>query len=275
MNNEENTYKIGPSYARKLNDNLSVGISLYLHMRNTETIFSQNITKIDATYEWSSFYQQSEEFGIEPVLGIMWSPLDKLSLGASLRKTELLNASLDSQQTCASDILANPNPLCTEPPTTQLSSSDYKREYPWQLSLGAAYFPSDRLLYSLDVTYYTETSDDLPSSYDHLFRSREATWNIKLGSEYYLSSRWALRGGLFSNRANTPAIESGRSDQPQHIDMYGMSLSGSRFSRNSSLTLGLSYARGAGEAQVVGGISNIQDVDASSLSLFLSTSYSY
>lgn len=275
MNNEENTYKIGPSYAQQINDDLSVGISLYFHLRNTETIFSQNISLTDTTYEWSSFYQQSDELGIEPVFGVMWSPMEKLSLGATLRKTELLSSSLDSQLTCASDIASNPNPLCTQPPTTQLNSSDYKREYPWQLSLGVAYFPNERQLYSVDYTYYTEASNDLSANNDSLFRTKEATWNLKLGTEYYLSSKWALRGGLYTNRANTPALESGRTDQPQHIDMYGLSFSGSRFTRNSSLTVGLSYGQGSGEAQVVGGVTNIQDVDTYSLSLFLSTSYSY
>jgi long-chain fatty acid transport protein len=275
MNNEENTYKIGPSYARAVNDKLSFGISLYLHLRDTETIFNQNISLNDTSYEWSSYYQQSEELGIEPVLGVMWSPVEKVSLGASLRKTELLSASLDSQRTCASDVPDNPNPLCTEPPTASLSSSDYKREYPWQLSLGAAYFPNERLLYSIDYTYYTEASNDLPASNDSAFRTKEATWNLKLGTEYYLSSRWALRGGLYTNHANTPALSSGRTDQPQHLDMYGFSLSGSRFTRNSSLTLGLSYGQGSGEAQVISGLANTQDVDAYSLSIFLSTSYSY
>lgn len=275
INNEENTYKIGPSYAQALNDQFSVGISLYAHIRNTETIFNQNISFANSTYEWSSIYQQSDELGIEPVLGIMWSPANKLSLAASLRKTQLVSASLDSQYTCASDIAGNANPLCTEPPGTNLSSTGYRREYPWELSLGAAYFPSEQLLYSIDYIYYSEATNDLDASSDSAFRTKEATWNLKLGTEYYLSSRWALRGGVYTNRANTPILDSGKIDQPQHIDMYGLSLSGSRFTRNSSLTVGVSYGTGSGEAQVIGGIANIQDVDAYSLSLFLSTTYSY
>lgn len=281
VNNNENNYKIGPTYARRINDDLSVGLTLYMHSRSTETISNEMNeiaypTDVTPSLELHlNSYLQTQEYGIEPVLGIMWSPFDKLSLGASLRKTELLSASRDYQVTCSSNLATPPLAICTQPATTQLSSTSAMREYPLQITLGAAYFPNQSLIYSIDYSFFTEASNDYSSSVDDTFRTKEATWNLNAGVEYYLSNRWAVRTGAYTNRANTPSLSSSQVGQPQHIDMYGFSLSGSRFSRNSSLTLGMSYATGSGQAQVVGGSTSIQDVDSYSLSLFLSSSYSF
>jgi long-chain fatty acid transport protein len=64
-------------------------------------------------------------------------------------------------------------------------------------------------------------------------------------------------------------------NQPEHIDLYGGSLSLTRFNRSSSTTLGVSYARGSGEAQVKANNPKIQDVVMNNLAVFLSASYSF
>ena len=121
LNKEAKTYKLGPSYARSFGDEFALGLTLYGHFRNTETIFNQNIIFNDNTYEWSNQYVQTSEMGLEPVLGVMWSPFDKLSLGVSVRTTMLLSAAMDFQYACSTDHLTS---SCTSSvPTPTLLSN--------------------------------------------------------------------------------------------------------------------------------------------------------
>ncbi len=271
LNNEEKTYKIGPSFALAVNDDLSVGITLYAHLRDTETIFNQNIILNDDTYEWSNNYTQTSEVGIEPIIGVMWSPLDKVSFGLSVRTTQLLSAEQTIQQAVSTDIGCTTGTACPSTvPTPTLINASETRSYPISTSVGIAYFPSDKLIYSIDFDYHSTADGGTKRA-----SNKTATWNVKAGMEYYLYSNWALRGGIYTNNANTPEIDSSKTDQDQHINLLGFSLSATRFSRNSSLSVGVNYASGTGEAQVISGTTATQDVDANNLSLFLSTSYSY
>jgi hypothetical protein len=45
--------------------------------------------------------------------------------------------------------------------------------------------------------------------------------------------------------------------------------------RGASLSLGASYSRGTGEAQIIGGDTEIQDLGMETWTVFLSTSYNY
>jgi hypothetical protein len=64
-------------------------------------------------------------------------------------------------------------------------------------------------------------------------------------------------------------------NQDEKIDLYGMSLSVSNFSRNTSITLGGSLTMGSGKAQILSGSKEIQNVDQAGWMMFLSSSYSY
>lgn len=271
VNNQDNTYKLGPSYAQPINDNLSVGVTLYLHIRNSEQIVNQQFSLSDGDY-WQNGYLQTNELGFEPILGVMWSPIDKLSIGVSLRQTSVISESVKSQGNCLS---TSASFTCSTAFNTSPTDTSAKRAYPLTLSLGVAYFPTDRLLYSADFVYYEQASGSFNSHVDNYVRTKVATWNASAGVEYYFSDDWAVRGGVYTNNANTPSLVNGDFNQPDNVNFYGISLSFSRFTRNSSITGGFSYSTGNGKAQAISGVVNIQDVSANSLTLFLSTSYSY
>jgi len=99
--------------------------------------------------------------------------------------------------------------------------------------------------------------------------------NLALGTEYFLDMSWAVRGGLFTNMANTPELDPARLNQDEKVDLYGMSLSISNFTRNTSISLGGSITTGSGKAQIQQDVSNIQNVDVLGWLIFLSSSYSY
>jgi len=118
-------------------------------------------------------------------------------------------------------------------------------------------------LFSGDITHYDEVSD------------KEAIFNFSLGTEYYFTDSLAVRAGFFTDKANTPSVSSSKVNQPEHVDIYGASLSFTTFHKRSSITLGMSYGFGKGEAQVVADSTAIQDVEIRNFAAYLSASYSY
>jgi len=265
FNNEDYTYNFGPSYAIKVSDAVSLGTTVYVHYRKNQWIMNQLLTleQGDDRYEWTNSYYELTEWGIRPVLGIMWSPSESShSVGLTLSKTVLLDSEARVQRTFKGlDYNADQKDRID-------ISSDEKREYPYVVTLGYAWFPSPAALVSADISYFSSTDDDL-------IGKRDATVNLSVGSEYYFTSSVVMRAGLFTNFANTPEIESGSANQPEHVDMYGGSLSLAYFTRGSTITIGTSYSYGTGEAQIITGSPKIQDVTASSLMVFVGASYSY
>lgn len=269
VNNEDNTYKLGPSYAVEINDELSIGVTLYLHVRDRELIANQWIRYNNDELDWFNQYVQSSETGIEPILGVMWSPFDKYSLGMTIRQVSIIDAENSSQLICVSDQGTPPDPQCATPVGgTALDPAhavnNVERDLPTQINLGVAYFHSNDLLLSGDLALYTSTD------------TAESVVNLALGGEYYSSENWAYRGGFYTNFANTPDVIAGQSGQDDHVDIYGLTFSVSHFTRDSSITLGLSYTTGSGDAQIdATDPTAIQGVDMSSFSFYISSSLSY
>jgi long-chain fatty acid transport protein len=269
FNNEDNTSNVGLTYAREIKEGVSAGLTMYAHQRKVQTIMNQYILFDSEHYQWENLYIESNEWGVRPIAGVMWTPVDKVSLGLSVSKVIIFN-SRTTYQVTKKWWNEDPPPCVTGnvcPLTPTSLTFKGKREYPTNIELGAAYFYSDALLLAGDFSYNTAEED---------FEGEKlATWNAALGAEYYMTPSLALRGGIFSNHASTPKLKSGKTGQSEHVNLYGLSLSLSHFGRNSSVTLGGSYSYGTGEAQVVEGITNIQDVTMDSYTIFLSTAYSY
>lgn len=272
FNNKNDTNLFGPSIAAQLTDNFSVGATLYVHKRSTEAILNQSVEAVDKSkYYWANAYLETDEWGLRPVVGIMWSPAEKLSLGAAVSRTFVLSSEVLSQSTVSTNdpTLAVITPF--DRSNSGLVTSSEKRRYPYQVSAGVAYFPSPSLLLTADLNYFT--------AYDYTFVSiankREAVLNGALGMEYYFTKDWAVRTGFFTDFASTPDLQGGEANQKEHIDYYGGSLTVSHFTRNTSITAGGSYKYGSGKAQILGGATALQDATASSWTLFVSSSYAY
>jgi long-chain fatty acid transport protein len=264
FNNEDNTTLIGPSIAGELTNSLSAGLTLYLYHRSNQTILNQFIMLQDGRYEWQNQYIEKVERGYKPVLGLMFTPAEKLSIGVSFARIFIYNSSTTSQATFKDADAATPDDVT--PPTGGPPSE--KRKYPYELRIGAGYFPSSSLLVSADAVYYTKVSDPVNGD-------RVDVLNLAIGTEYFLNKSWALRGGIFSDMANTPELDPTRTNQDEKIDLYGVSMSISNFSRNTSITLGGSLTMGSGKAQILGGSTEIQSVDQAGWMMFLSSSYAY
>jgi len=267
FNNEDNTYNFGPSVAMEITKSLSAGLTLYVHQRKAQLILNQ-LVNTTTGYEWSNKYFEINESGVRPVLGFMWSPVDKLSLGLSLSKTVVLQSTATDQVTESSTI-STPSglPLINTNLWRKDASSTDKRVYPLQVSAGAAYFATNNLLLTTDVVYFTRVADAV-------FGDRVAVVNVALGTEYFIDRNWAVRGGFFTNYASTPDITAGvPAVAEEHIDLYGGTMSISHFTRNTSVTLGGSITTGTGLSQISG--TSTQDASAFGWTLALSSTYSY
>ena len=261
LSNIDKTYKIGPSYAQKINDDLSVGVTLYFNYRQVKQVFSQYYLLKNGEYEWQNSNYRLTEYGVEPKLGVMWSPHDRISLGLTLSKNTVLDSETRSQWIGKTDLTT---PLITDSVEPDISVSSEKKDYPIALSLGGAWFKSESLMVSCDLDYFEAVSSE----------NRESVLNFAVGAEYYLSEEYALRGGFYTNMANTPAVEAGLSGQDDNIDIYGVTASISRFTRSSAMTFGMNYAYGAGEAQPVSNTA-VYDATINAITLFLSGSFNY
>lgn len=266
FNNQDTTFLLGPSYARKVRDDLSLGITLYGYFREQERILNLLLTYPSSDYDWTNQYLHIKEFGLTPVLGLMWSPFDKVSLGMSVRKTVLLDSKTTLQNICRGAVGAT----CSSATVTESTvTSEDKLSYPLNVTFGAAYFANSALLVSGDFSYYFDAGSGLTEKVE--------TWNGAAGVEYYLDTDWALRGGLFTNHANTPSLKNGITsyNQPEHIDLYGGSVSISHFNNSSSITLGASLSMGEGKAQLISNTATLQDTEMLISTIFMSASYSY
>ncbi|MBI3773466.1 MAG: hypothetical protein HY272_12300 [Gammaproteobacteria bacterium] len=270
FNNEDKTYLIGPSYAIELSKNLSFGATFYFQYRHQQRI-SNIITLYNGDRLWNNDYFQQEEYSLLPILGMTWSPLDKWSFGATLSKPNIIGSDITRYQTClgangaASNALCSPNNIVNH----SIVASDKKYPYPLKATLGAAWFANDALLLSADLIYHNAIGS--------LDEKRESTVNLALGGEYYLSPHWAVRGGLFTDYASTPDLQPNFTayNQPEHIDLFGLSASITHFTRNSSLTFGMTHSQGNGKAQIISGNTTLQDAALQNLSIYLAASYSY
>ncbi|MEI7817566.1 MAG: outer membrane protein transport protein [Desulfuromonadales bacterium] len=264
FNNKNDTNLFGPSVAVQLNNSLSVGTTLYVHKRSTEAILNNSIVSDSGTgYVWKGQYTESDEWGVKPIVGIMWAPMDKLSVGMTFSKTVILSSKILTQSTISSDTATLP--------VRTFDTYTNKRKYPYQVSTGVAFFPNSSLLLSGDINYYSAFDYTLVNTVNN----REAVINGAIGAEYYFNKNWAIRSGLFTDFSNTPKIINDTTDQYEHIDMFGGSLTASYFTKNTSISCGGSYKYGSGKAKVIGGASGIQDVTADNWTMFISSSYTY
>lgn len=277
FNNENNVYEFGPSAAAEITDNFSTGLTLYYYQRKALWILNQIIKTTNGGYEVTNQYYHTNEKGVRPVLGFMWAPAEKVSLGLSLSKIFIFNSDTSTQ------FSYNRQGICLSSTDCSLvslpdgpSGTSAKRTTPKQISLGIGWFPTASLLLTTDLNYFSAKNvGDIVTFKGHADAGIEDVLNIALGTEYYFTKSFALRGGLYTDLANTPKVSSGEANQPEHVDLYGGTLSISSFTRNTSVTLGGGYTYGAGKAQIISNSSGIQDALSQGWMVFLSSSYSY
>ncbi|MBN2866852.1 MAG: hypothetical protein JXK16_12655, partial [Thiotrichales bacterium] len=289
-NNEDSTTLAGLSYATSINKDFSIGLTLYGYMRKKEMTNMQIVrTKNDAGDKQleDTLYQkvQTQELGIQPRLGIMWAPIPKLSIGMMVQTTFMLsedpksrtyirksiceNSGTSFNQNCSIETTYYDQVTESTLTTDNLADShfesplktDGKNDLPIETNLGLAYFASDKLMYTADLSYSSETD------------TYNAVLNAAGGVEYFYNPTWAIRGGLYTNMANTSSKQ--EKGMNPYVNLFGTSVSLSRYTKGSNITVGMNYSMGEGHADLNRFTPSIQTISVQSLNLFISTSASF
>ncbi len=286
FNNQDVTNNVGPSYAIAIGDKFSVGLTMYAYFRNKQRIFNQiyqlandgqaNNTDTHTPVEQPPFfianqYFSLDEYGIKPILGFSYTPLEKVSLGLTLTQTFLLRSNANLQYSEATNICNNTNQTqerCANTNPTSFilgnQATQQARAFPWQANIGAAYFHSNKLLLTSSV--WINEAINLTT---------KPLINVAGGFEYYITGKIALRMGGYTNLSNTPELVSGVINvYNEHIDIIGGTMSLTHFTRSSAISVGGVGNYGRGQAQITGS-TNIQEVRYLGASIFLSASNSF
>lgn len=271
FNNQDYTYNLGPSYAMALGKQLSIGVTLYAYYKTQELILNQMIRRAQdpVAMQWLNGYNQYTFAGIRPIYGIMYSPMEKLSLGLTYTHTNIFYKNYKEQAASIECFDSATHAACNAPAAldigiVQESGLSTNSTLPSELDIGAAYFPSPALLLSTSMSYHSP----LIGNYSVI--------NAALGAEYFFTPTIAVRAGLHTDRSATPPLVAGSlASYNEHVDLYGGSFSVSNFSRSSSLTLGVNTAYGTGQSQIVGDPDKVQEMRVISLSVYMSALYSY
>ncbi len=263
-NNQIDYYNIGPSYATDVSKNLKVGLTLYYHYKKRKTINYETTTLSSAGHPvaYGNSLLKDEENGTRPILGIMYAPDEgKYSVGLTVSKTFIFYASQYLQ-------FVQPT-TTTQPP--QFFTGGVLPDYPTEVRLGAAYFPSNALLVSADLDWFSQANADSFGVYGW---TRQQVLNFALGAEYYLSPAFAIRGGAYSDYTNVDSTALAGGFPDDKVDLYGVSLSTAWFSKYSSISLGVNYAWGSGNSNITS-TGKIGSMSENILTVFLGTSYNY
>jgi len=256
LHSEDTVNLAGPSYSYKPGRNWSFGTTMYYHYRIFRKNLHYTIEYNDGSDEMYYSNSTASEGGLRPKLGIMWMPLEKWSFGLTLARTFLWNSKIEAQQTAKTKTTTNIQFLS--------SDSSEKRKLPVEITLGSAFFPSPKLLVTLDLDVFIRT--------DYSDRN---VWNLSAGSEFYITPNHAVRLGAYSNHTKKPPVSTSTACPHQHINMYGGTTGYSYFNRDLSITIGGVYSQGSGDAQIFSGSGDSRPMRKYSLSLVTAASYGF
>ncbi len=262
LNTEDSVNEFGPTAALKITEGLSVGLTLYIHKRDSLFVENELLRLSNGRDRWNNWYVKIQEWGVRPVFGILWKPGDRLSLGASLSRTVLLSSDIAYQETAFSEWVDPADVV-----DIRISTGD-KRDYPWQIRCGAAYEITPTWLVSADISLFPGFSYMLLDT----SIEREPVVNLALGTEVFLWKDLVFRGGFYTNRSNAPDIRPGMRFLAEKIDIYGVTGSLSYRIKQTSLTVGGSYGQGSGKANITSDRVS-QDAEARSWTLFVASTY--
>ncbi|MBZ0274090.1 hypothetical protein K8I61_18775 [bacterium] len=281
---ESKTYWAGPSYARRIRHDLSIGATLFglLGQERYRSYWTGKLDEdsFDVLEDELSLSAYSEEnrltFGALVLGGIRYV-FAPWSVGAIVRSPSM---QLYGEGDSATDIFVgyqDEHDLDQE-----FVEFEPKREDPLLVGGGIAYEKSRRFTISADVLYtagasYKDADKDSVASDVKL----KAVTDVRAGVEYYVTKSVPLRAGFFTDFAQEDTDED---NQQTSVDLYGLTLAGGIRHSQYTFNLGVNYVFGDGTTFVPavterGGeiVDEVErtSVTAEAISLVISTSYRF
>jgi long-subunit fatty acid transport protein len=217
---------ITPAAAIEITRRLSIGAAFnfwqptFLSDNSWEqTVKGRSTTFAGATIALSGYYtkERYEDFtGQNMTLGLLWSPLDRLSIG--VRYDTAFSGKADYRRSELYGLMYLSSGMISMTPETVRERREV--HFPDSLALGVAWRANDKFTLSMDVTrtdwndFYVKTGDgerrslvDFSNLENAWTRTRfDPTYTVRLGWEYVflpkepeekLGRLWTLRGGVF------------------------------------------------------------------------------
>ncbi|MCB1190577.1 MAG: hypothetical protein H7A23_20020 [Leptospiraceae bacterium] len=233
---ETNQILLGPSLSMLLTPKLSIGGSLYM-FRDIEYLASSSLFRTSDTGLVQTSRDDRTTNGIYPIFGLLYAIRPKVSLGFSVSRTMPSSRGKRYQN---SFIVSTSNTSQDGVAVMQGSQSGsggkindslgfsgpvFSAETPKinEYRIGIAWFPNSKFLMAFDTVYtdgYRRSQDQTRyfysgSSIKHVILTenenselyRSPTLNLAFGLEYFPKETLSLRGGVFTNRANTKKIK--------------------------------------------------------------------
>lgn len=245
-------YNIGPSYASHVTENLSFGMTLYIHYKTREVIINQLFRYLGVWEETdlTTLNIEESEWGLRPIIGGLWKikPIHT-SLGLTISRTFVLNRNYYYRYVKFYHEQDSEYPEDSHFEFMEITEiSDSRREYPTIFSFGAAYQGFPYLTLTGDATWYSATKRRDSNITPSTFPTRSFI-NAAFGIEYNLINKWVFRLGVFTDLANNETSTIQPDESREVIDMYGLSFSIShKRDQTKFITIGCIYNRGSGEA---------------------------
>jgi long-subunit fatty acid transport protein len=256
LNTEDKHHLFGASASYFVSEKFSLGLTLSYSLRHYQRHQNQYSQYTNADTEHAFDFKEIKSKGFKPILGFMWSPADRWSVGIAVAKDLLLGQITED--------VRNKLDKGSGVPVFVRQTNTGMDKTPVELSLGVALFSSPKLLFSFNLDYFKETSDQ-----------KVDVINFSFGTEYYLNPSKALRAGVFTNRSNVKEFNSSARNLDPRVHIYGASAGMGFFTANTDLTAGMIYSRGEGEIQPFTGSTASRDFTFNEIKMVLASSYDF
>jgi long-chain fatty acid transport protein len=233
--NRENYNQIqtGISYARPISSKFSFGASLY-YFNDQASISNTSLVLLkDKSFQTQTLSDNRTSVGFIPIIGLMFTPTDKLSFGLSMKRTIVTGANRLVNTFAFDSTAVNSDSIVFVEATHKATGGNigntfYKGPNPTgkipevnEMRLGTAFFPSKKLMTSFDIIYTSGFSAKQNNTEflvgavnsititnnQNLELQRFATTNFAAGIEYFLTDYIAIRAGAFTNYSNAKKID--------------------------------------------------------------------
>lgn len=217
---------LGVAYA--VNEKLSFGLTVFGFNDSSKIVLEQIIEKKDNSFIKATYKERRNTSGVIPVFGFLYNITNKLSFGATIRKTIVSRHSQIISGDRISDRTNQAQDLILYYNTTNLSVSTagggvyLSQGLPvsvpeiFEHRAGIAHFFSERLIMSADVIHFDpyrkkrNRNEWQPFTNELTIRDsrdpeldREEVWNYAVGLEFFINPMFSVRLGTYSNQANT------------------------------------------------------------------------
>ncbi|MCB1176267.1 MAG: hypothetical protein KDK36_01695 [Leptospiraceae bacterium] len=217
----------GPSVSYQLSEKLSIGLTTYYMYDTNKVTSSQNENQFNNNVTVVQDLERRRTSGILPIVGIQYMPLEKLSLGASLKKTYVTGGTISSTTNVTSaGLTGGPSSVISQGSDQLVAQSTgglptisggLLENVPevYEIRSGFAFFPTKSITISTDFIYtsgyniyYNQSTLNLQNNlvtykdpYLHNYE-RNQTLNFAGGIEFYLTDNIVIRLGRYTNKSN-------------------------------------------------------------------------